>query len=84
MKIVLIFLELVNMLIIAISIMLLIYSLVKKKHGIKIILVGIEITIVGGFISLTKSYNNFIGFGYVNILLGIAISIIGLLKIDDK
>lgn len=84
MKIVLIFLELVNMLIIAISIMLLIYSLVKKKHGIKIILVGIEITVVGGFISLTKSYNNFIGFGFANILLGIAISTIGLLKIDDK
>ncbi len=58
-----------------------VYSLKKRPSGLKIILLGINITLVGGIIAVDP--NSYLaGIEYLIVLSGLLISLIGLTKED--
>ena len=58
-----------------------VYSLKKRPSGLKIILLGINITLVGGIIAVDP--NSYLaGIEYLIVLSGLIISLIGLTKED--
>jgi len=57
------------------------YSLKKGPSGLKIMLLGINITLVGGIIAVDPN-SNLAGIEYLIVLSGLIVSIMGLMKKD--
>jgi hypothetical protein len=60
---------------------LIVVSLKKGVSGLKLMILGINITLFGGIIAVDPS-SNFGGFEYIIVLIGLILSIIGLGKKD--
>ncbi len=58
-----------------------VYSLKKGPSGLKIMLLGINITLVGGIIAVDPN-SNLAGIEYLIVLSGLIISLMGLTKED--
>ena len=56
-------------------------SLIKVDSGLKFMLLGLHISIVGGILIVDPKLN-FLGFEYVVVLLGLILSFIGVRKIN--
>lgn len=78
----LILLVLFVLFIVSIVISLVIIGSKKGISGLKIMLLGIQITLVGGIMTI-DSNTNFGGFEYIVVLLGLLISIVALLRTDE-
>lgn len=55
----------------------------KRKKPLKIILLGIEVTVVGGIAAVDQS-TNLGGFEYLVVLVGLAFCIVGFVKSESE